>query len=157
MRILIIGDTHGHPESVEKAVETAGEIDLLIHTGDGWGDTDVLPAEIDRVRVTGNCDRGVKGEAERVLEMEGRRIYVTHGHKYHVKYDLNRLYYRALEERADIAIFGHSHERVGEQAGKVLLLNPGSAWRPRDGEAPGFILLEIEKGKSAFRFMDLGD
>jgi hypothetical protein len=155
VKILIIGDTHGHPYAVKKALEMTMPVDMLIHTGDGWNDVDDIPDSVELVRVTGNCDRSVKGESERILEINGRRIFITHGHKCNVKYDLNRLNYKALEAKADIVIFGHSHKRVSEQVGKILFINPGSAWRPRDCEPPGFVLMKINDEDTIFRFIDL--
>ena len=157
MKLLIIGDTHGHPERIDEALEQAGPVDLLIHTGDGWKDPDHLPAALSVVKVTGNCDRGVRGPAERLLDLGGHRIFVTHGHKHHVKYDLNRLYFNAREEKADIVVYGHTHQRAAEQVGDLLFLNPGSAWRPRDWEAPGFLLLELGEGPPRWEFHDLKD
>jgi putative phosphoesterase len=154
VKILIIGDTHGHPYAVKKALEMTMPVDMLIHTGDGWEDVDDIPETVELVRVTGNCDRGVKGESERILEIHGRRIFIVHGHRCNVKHDLNRLNNKALKKEADIVVFGHSHKRVSEQVGKVLFINPGSAWRPRDCEPPGFVMMKITEEETVFRFID---
>ncbi|MBK5251887.1 MAG: metallophosphoesterase [Peptostreptococcaceae bacterium] len=157
MKILIIGDTHGHPYAVRKALKMTGPIDMLIHTGDGWFDVEDIVGDFEIIRVTGNCDRSVKGYSEQILELDGHRIFIVHGHKYNIKHDLNRLYYKSLEENVDIAIFGHTHKRVSEQVGKILFINPGSAWRPRDCEPPGFVVMKLDEGKMVFRFIDLAE
>ncbi len=157
MKILIIGDTHNHPMGVKKALKMTMPVDMLIHTGDGWKDAEDIPQGVELVRVTGNCDRSIKGEAEKTITLEGVKILITHGHKYNVKHDLNRLYYKALESKANIVIYGHSHKRVSEKVGDILFINPGSAWRPRDCEPPGFVLMKIDDGKTVFRFLDLAE
>jgi len=155
VKILIIGDTHGHPYAVKKALDMAMPVDMIIHAGDGWNDLDEVEGKVEIVKVTGNCDRSLKGESERLLKIDGHRIFITHGHKYNVKCSLNRLNYRALELKADIVIFGHLHKRVCEQEGKVLFINPGSAWRPRGCEPPSFVLMELNDQDAVFRFFDL--
>ena len=40
---------------------------------------------------------------------DGIKIFFTHGHKWGVKYSTDRLFYKAKEIGAQIALFGHTH------------------------------------------------
>lgn len=42
MKILIVSDTHGHEENLERVVEKVGKIDGLLHLGDVEGQEDIL-------------------------------------------------------------------------------------------------------------------
>ena len=76
------------------------------------------------------------------------RILLTHGHRYGVKEDLQRLTYAALEQACAVALFGHTHEPFLAREQGVLLLNPGSLCQPRLGAGAGLALLTVEKGEA---------
>ena len=59
-------------------------------------------------------------------EKTGKKIFITHGHLYNVKYTLNNLYYAAREKNADIVCFGHTHNPMSEYVDGLYVLNPGS-------------------------------
>lgn len=42
MRILIVSDTHGRHQALDRALEEAGKIDMFIHLGDVEGGEDYL-------------------------------------------------------------------------------------------------------------------
>ena len=78
--------------------------------------------------VAGNNDF-FGGQSEFVLDVEGRRIFACHGHRYGVKSGTDRLVRAAKEKLCDVALFGHTHEAfAGEEEG-VLLINPGCMTR----------------------------
>ena len=74
--------------------------------------------------VKGNCD--LIGEEEKIIEIDGVKILLTHGHLYGVKSSYLRLIYRAKELGVNVVIFGHTHLPLIMQEEEVLLLNPGS-------------------------------
>ena len=51
---------------------------------------------------------------------------MCHGHKYRVKLGIYSLLLRAKELNADIALFGHTHEKLLEKEDGIIILNPGS-------------------------------
>ena len=74
-----------------------------------------------------------------LIELGGHKIWMEHGHLFP---SLMTLAYRAKDNGADIALFGHTHEPHCEYAYGVLLLNPGSAGnRCRGGAARASLLL----------------
>ncbi len=128
MKLLVISDTHGNFTLTLKAHSLAENVDIIVHLGDGSSDADMLREllDIDVKNVAGNCDIGSNAPREQVWECEGKRILLTHGDAYGVKAGLGRLKRRALEVRADLVLFGHSHHATQETYSDILFLNPGT-------------------------------
>lgn len=153
MRFLVLSDTHGDRTQMVRALDylEALRADALLHLGDYAADADFLARElrIPARAVSGNCDafRSMR-PTEEAFECEGVRILLTHGHRYGVKEDLQRLTYAALERACAVALFGHTHEPFLAREQGVLLLNPGSLCQPRLGAGAGLALLTVEKGEA---------
>ena len=111
--------------------------DVLIHLGDNINDVKLLSEGFKGkvYSVVGNCDYERNGQVEQVIEIEGKKFLITHGHKYTVKYGLDKIYYRGLELGVDGVIFGHTHRKVALKEGNMWIINPGSPSIPKDGEA----------------------
>ena len=128
MKILVVSDSHGAVENLRRAVERERP-ELALHLGDGWHDAEALRRrypELPLEQVPGNCDFRNAGTAVRVLELEGKRVMLCHGHTLGVKSGLGILLREAQERGADVALFGHTHKPFVELRGGVLLFNPGS-------------------------------
>ena len=136
MRILVVSDTHGKNKELIESLNQKEKPDLLFHLGDYVRDGIILADELklSSIIVRGNGDHPSSGfREEEVLEIKGKKIYLTHGHKLGVNFNLNRIFYRARELRADIALFGHTHIPIVEEKEGILFMNPGSVSLPRDG------------------------
>lgn len=149
MRIGVIGDTHGALDRAEKALRQMGEIDMLLHAGDYYRDAGQLARllTVPVHAVTGNCDYRAGGPEELLLDVDGVTIWLTHGHLYDVHFSDQKLLYRAREQKARVAVYGHTHVPFNQECDGVLLFNPGSVYHPRGGSGPGYGLLEITAGK----------
>ncbi|OPX92362.1 metallophosphoesterase [Pelotomaculum sp. PtaB.Bin117] len=147
MRLAVFSDSHGRLTFAFQALRSAGPVDLILHAGDHCSDGLKLGAEtgIPVKAVRGNCDYGLDGLAEEIVELSGRRILLTHGHLAGVKQPSSRgnLLAAARENGVEAVIFGHTHVAVFEHEGGVLLFNPGSIARPLDQERPSYGILEI--------------
>ena len=147
MRILLISDTHG---KIERALEiyqklrTEAPIDMIVHCGDFYEDAREIGARLGvRVlSVKGNCD-GCFDEAEgsAILETEAGDIFVTHGHMQDVNFNMQKLFYTALDNGCVGAFFGHTHRSVNVETGGVTIVNPGSLTKPHDGSTGSFALV----------------
>lgn len=135
MILAVISDTHRMLNTVRKKIRDFGKIDYIIHLGDNVDDAYALSKEfgIALECVKGNCDFGGFDESEKIIEIENKKIFITHGHKYHVKYDYNTILERARELGVDAVFFGHTHIPMISRHHDVLLLNPGSPSLPREG------------------------
>lgn len=159
-RIAVISDSHGTFRHLGKARAAYGKIDWLLHAGDHLQDAqriaENLGVEPMRVRaVVGNCDQPISYPLEDVVEIEGVRLYLTHGHLFGVSQSLQRIRYRAQELEAQVAIFGHTHVALAEEVDGLLLFNPGSLIQSRSAEPPSCGLLEVAGGTVTARHIFL--
>lgn len=146
--IAVISDTHRMEKYIELGRKYIKEADVLIHLGDNSEDIKELIKDFKGVvyGVRGNCDYSTIYPTEQILDILGKKIFITHGHLYRVKNNLNNIYYKAKELNADIVLFGHTHEHVLTEEDGIVLMNPGSISLPRlRGRYIGFIELEEEK------------
>ena len=139
MRLLIISDTHGDISKVCKVVNDIKDlIDGIIHLGDIVEDADKLRklySKIPVYNICGNCDYGTNVPPMNILEFEGKKIFITHGHLFSVYYDTTKLVYKAME-----------HIPYLEQIHNVYAMNPGSLTQPRGGSKPSYGIIKIENG-----------
>jgi uncharacterized protein len=142
-KVLVVSDSHGLTKELEILRERhMDEVDLMIHCGDSqlMADNKSISGYL---TVLGNCDfSGYPLETQ--TELAGRKIFVTHGHRYSVKTSLMTLKYKAEEVGADIACFGHSHVLGAEVIGNTLFLNPGSIRMPRERLEKTYVILDLQ-------------
>jgi len=146
-KILVVSDSHGLTKELGALKERhRDEVDLMIHCGDSQLMADGKDMA-GFVAVRGNCDFDSRYPMDRLEETAGKKIYVTHGHKYSVKTSLMNLHYRAREVQADIACFGHSHVLGAEMIDGILFLNPGSILLPRERREKTYVILDLFEGQ----------
>ena len=148
MKACVFSDSHGYAGNMMNAVRLE-KPDTVFFLGDGDGDIAELESkfpELTVYAVRGNCDFRSNRESSMLVAVDGVRIYMTHGHLSDVKYDsrLEMLTSQALEAKADIALFGHTHRQNLTENWGVTLLNPGSSGR---GWYPGYAMLTIHDGR----------
>lgn len=133
MLIAVISDTHRVKKYIDLAKNVIKDADILIHLGDNIEDVDILKDGFDGevYAVAGNCDFSAKYPKEGMIEINGRKIFYTHGDLYGVKTTINNIYYRGRELGADVVLFGHTHEHGIERTEDLILMNPGSVSLPR--------------------------
>lgn len=128
MNILLFSDSHGDVETMAR-ITAAEQPDLVLHLGDHDRDLQALQQRFPDLRclgVRGNCD--APGSPEQLLlEEEGVKLLLTHGHRQQVKLSLLRLLYLGLEAGVQLCLFGHTHQPHLEQREGLCLLNPGAA------------------------------
>lgn len=129
MKILVFSDSHGTIAYMEQAIK-AEQPDHMIHLGDYVKDFQKLRQQFPHIPadfVSGNCDYGDPTPTEHCITLEGVRLFLTHGHRYQVKYMYLPAIYAALEEQAQILLFGHTHRAEYFQEQGLWVLNPGTA------------------------------
>lgn len=147
MKIGVISDTHGCPDTWRKVFERYfRDADLIIHAGDVLyhGPRNAIPAEYDPkalaeelnrcpvpiLAARGNCDAEVDDmvldvpvQAPYVYAMlEGLGVVVNHGHTL----DETAMVRLARKMKAGLLVFGHSHVPHLVKRDGVVLLNPGA-------------------------------
>lgn len=130
MKFLVFSDSHNYTNGMDFAIEKHPDIKRIIHCGDVAVDIEYLQDVYGRTHticaVCGNNDFSRNEPYKRIFPIEGHRIYVTHGHREHVKQTLYTLTAAAREEKCDVCIFGHTHIPLHEECDGITLLNPGS-------------------------------
>ena len=132
MKILVLSDSHAGLSFMRRCID-AVRPDAVIHLGDHYDDGTAMAEEYPQIRfcqVPGNCDahRCFIPDPETRLEiLGGVRIFMTHGHRHHVKQTLIRLLTDARASRAGAVLFGHTHLAYCRQEEDGLwVMNPGS-------------------------------
>ena len=135
-RIGIISDTHGDASAIRACAILGAEADEWYHLGDHASDTEILRRYTDKpiYSVQGNCDFNAGIPLSRVMQVEGRRVLLMHGHGYGVapKYTYRACLY-AEEQECDVLLYGHTHVSEISTYGSILIVNPGSPSQPRGG------------------------
>lgn len=161
MKLMLISDIHGSSAWLDRAMAKAAEEqpDQIILLGDFLyhGPRNPLPAGYDPKRVAatlnehkhnliavrGNCDAEVDQMLLEfpmmadyaMLYLEGRRIYVTHGHGYSIE-QLPPL------TPGDVFVQGHTHVPVADMKDSIYVLNPGSIALPKENFPNSYGILE---------------
>ena len=148
MKILVFSDSHRYMANMRHIVEKHGNnVGCVLHLGDGCEDALQLSRLMPEVRfewVRGNCDYSFE-LAEKLLTLEGKKLLMTHGHKYHVKSDYQRIVYAALEREVDACFFGHSHQPAVFYENGIFFMNPGSISLPRAASLPSYGVVDISE------------
>ncbi|MBB6631663.1 YfcE family phosphodiesterase [Clostridium algidicarnis] len=147
MLVAIISDTHRDHEVLNKIIHKVKNCDYILHLGDNIEDLKYIEDRANNKKiicmgVKGNCDYSNIVPSERIVDIEGHKIFMTHGHNYGVKIDTWNIRRRAFELNCKICLYGHTHVfGINEENGSYLI-NPGSPSISRDGKR-GFVIMEI--------------
>lgn len=128
MKILVFSDSHGAMGKMVEAMEHERPHHVFFlgdHYRDGIELSELYP-DIPMDIVRGNCDWG-RGPDMRVVELEGVRFLLTHGHLQYVKSGLDELLQEAKNRQVQVACFGHTHLAKVVYRDGIYLMNPGSA------------------------------
>lgn len=146
MRVFVVSDSHGRNTYLNKALEQAGSFDYLLHLGDLEGSEDFIEAFVETPKelISGNNDYFSDIEREKVIELEGHRIFMTHGNRYGVHAGVDCLREEGRKRGADIILFGHTHCPYIEQE-DIIIVNPGSITHPRqEGRIPTYVIMDLK-------------
>ena len=166
MTLLILSDSHGHPDRISEAIRRVRP-DGILFAGDGLRDLTYCDIPCPLWVARGNCDRTafplivggelLEAEEEMLVTVEGVRILLTHGHRYGVKSSLGAAVARASLLQADALVYGHTHlpvelhlspERPADYgvSAPLTVFNPGSIGDP----SASFGTLTIRNGRLLF-------
>ncbi|HEX7065476.1 MAG TPA: metallophosphoesterase family protein [Bacillales bacterium] len=156
MKIGLVSDTHmpGHAKALPQALRKGFEdVDLIIHAGD-WQTLDVYEQfrEIAPVEgVAGNVDGNdviSRFKQKKLLELEGYRIGLVHGHLGNGRTTPERALRTFEGENVDLIVFGHSHIPYDKEIDGIRLFNPGSPTDKRRQAEFSYGLLTLDDGLS---------
>ena len=149
MKVLLVSDTHGRNLNLEDVLDIETP-DFLCHMGDLEGSEDYirLITKCPLAMVSGNNDFWTDLNPEVTFELQGFRIFMTHGHYYYVHAGNEQLKSAGRRNKADIVLFGHTHRPTLEFDKDIIVANPGSLTYPRqEKRRASYMVLYLEKGK----------
>lgn len=148
MKILVISDSHGKFENIYNICEFE-KPDVIFFSGDGVKDIkdiEILFPTIKFFVVRGNCDFfDYEIDYDKIIELEGMKFFLTHGHFYEVKKSYERIKEKGFTENIDVLIFGHTHFQecveIKKESEKLIIFNSGTIF-------DGFYgVIELKKNK----------
>ena len=155
MKIIVLSDSHGVRKGITQAFVDHPDAQYAVHLGDGTRDFEIVSEaypEVAKVSVPGNGEDyfGTMPTHTAIVEIGGKRIMCTHGHRFKAKYTTDYMVKYAAENDADIILFGHTHrpqnEYINYNGKSILLFNPGSCTFRYDANK-SYGLIEIIKGQ----------
>ena len=154
MKLVIFSDVHGNKEVLERIISFNPDAEYFISLGDSELNMDYL-LDLDIVAIKGNYPRDAGFTYEHTMDVFGKKLLFTHGHKEKVHKGINKLLKKAFQNDIDIALYGHTHIPRVDKANNLLIINPGSVHRPRAELEPSYLILNIEKdGKIEYIFKE---
>lgn len=157
MRILVVSDTHGNAWALNQAILEQPSAETVVFLGDGEKEAREAAERFPEKRfvlTAGNCDFSSRLPLQGVFEAEGKRIFYSHGHLYHVKYGIDEFLWEARQNRADIALYGHTHEPSVLYEDGLYQMNPGSLGHPRFGP-PTYGVIDLGRAGVAMHIAEL--
>ena len=149
MKAIILSDSHGRVGNLIEAVMNEKDADMVMFLGDVNRDIEEFMLACPKIlvaEVIGNNDFFVKSVPEdRFFEFGGKKIFMTHGHKYNVRYSTALLAKKGKEMGADICLYGHTHRKDLDEVMGITVINPGTA-------SESYAILEIENGEINVEF-----
>ena len=149
--IIVISDTHGRLPNSETLWEAFDGADYVFHLGDGAREIDALKeAYPDKlIYVFGNAD-GRNDNQEQIVEIEGVKFFLTHGHNYKVKSSDMEIHLRGLELGAHCCLHGHVHTPSITDYADMKIIDPGSL-----GYAKTYCYMNVVNGKILAKIVNL--
>ena len=146
MRILLVSDSHGNSEALDKLLKKYPNMDLYLHAGD-------LEADEQSIRpfdcVKGNCDHYSNLPERRIIHTPFGALLMTHLPYLPVSV--------AKEYNIKIFVYGHTHRRKFALVDGIYFINPGAISFPRDGFDLSYAIVTITPEKVDVEFKSLLD
>ena len=135
IKVLVFSDSHGKFRNIQEVIELNKSVcDLIVFLGDGISDIERVRDKYDIpcIIIKGNCDVFMSGEytEESMIYIGDTLTFLSHGHKYGVKYSYGKIALEAYERGASLVLFGHTHRPIDEylqvKDRNIKIFNPGS-------------------------------
>ncbi len=144
MKIVVVSDTHGNRNILEKIKEQNKDASLLLHAGD----SQLFREEMyPFITIKGNCDYDSRYDESFDITLSCGKLHMEHGHR------LGYLRESYLQQNNyKIFIHGHTHSHYVKQLGDSYVCCPGSPNRPRDGSSGTYLIIDVNDKDIKFNF-----
>lgn len=150
--ITAFSDSHNMPLP-SRLLDVANESKFVFFLGDGLSSLGDLLCHKGFYGVKGNCDPYAFDD-EQILEIDGVKILLAHGDKYHVKRGLLELDLRARELGCQLVFYGHTHFAQIDESNGITFVCPGSIYSPLSG-APSYAYAVVHNGNFTVKIVNL--
>lgn len=136
MKVLIFSDSHGRTTEMLEAIEKESP-QTVIHLGDVLDDVQDIRYAFPNIHVyavSGNNDYSFSEPVTKVIELNGCRIFLSHGHTLGVRASTVSLSGYARQAGCSIALYGHTHKEEIIIENGLTVMNPGSISLPAYGK-----------------------
>ena len=131
MKIVVFADSHTDIDTMSIVIE-AENPDMIIHLGDHVTDgieLHKLHPKIPMEFVKGNTDRTDEYFSEKILLLDNKLVFITHGDQYDVEQGTSEIFDRGASDDANIILFGHTHKPYVQNSKGIWIMNPGRIGR----------------------------
>jgi putative phosphoesterase len=162
--LCICSDSHGNKNNIKKVISQIQKIDIafILHLGDDYDDANLFVDsgyQVLRVPgIYGEKYQNPKIENRIFFPCEGWRLFLTHNQKSHENDLPTDIHPETVinEKKADIFLYGHTHEPEIKKEKGIIFINPGHIKSNLDrGHAPTYIILECNESKIRIKLIDL--
>lgn len=130
MRILVLSDSHRHIANLVEAISNEPSAEIVYFLGDGTYEmdevTEIFKGKKMFITVRGNCDFIDTVPLCDIRSIDTCKIYASHGAVENVKLSLVGIKQEARKNECNLALFGHTHEKLYSYEDGLHLFNPGS-------------------------------
>ncbi len=136
MRILVLSDSHGQALAMKKAIEAQPTAEAVVFLGDGHRDLEyckgIYPDKA-FFQVKGNNDFNCDYPLRQIIELGGKKIYITHGHYEYIKSSSAGILTKARETQCQIVLHGHTHLQRADYYDGIHIFCPGALYNDEYG------------------------
>ena len=150
-KLVVVSDSHLRPKVLETILKSEKDVDYYIHCGD----CELRKEKMEPFLVVeGNHDYLHQFPKERVLEINGYKILIIHGHLQGVRnvYQRNIEDYMSSQKKftaycekqgVNLVLFGHIHRYIDQCVNGIRYINPGSCAYSRDWGPGTYCVINI--------------
>ena len=159
-KIAVFSDTHGNSKNMLTAI-TLEKPDIIFHLGDGETDLETVRQKYPDIpirNVRGNCDKFSSSPAMLCFELEGLIFFLVHGNEHRAKRDTisAEMAAAAIENSADVVLYGHTHRPLIEETIGFTVMNPGTC-KSCPSPSYGIITIDDEDVSVNIRYIEPGE
>ena len=141
MKIVLMSDSHGRSQNIDKVLQLHPDADYYLHCGDIECDEYTYP---NLIVVRGNNDYFGDFPEKRILVIGNHRILMMHSHTVYSFQRTLKMAEMAKAKGCDMVFFGHTHIAFDQVVDGVRLINPGSLFYSRDGKEISYCVITIQ-------------
>ncbi len=148
--ILVVSDSHGNDEALKELINNT-QFDYMFFLGDKLADLENIDAK-NIYKVKGNWDFGKNEPLSQIVEVEGVKFFVMHGHTFGVRFGMGYLIKEAEKEGVDVVCYGHTHNADNSNINGIMYLNPG-AFSTLKGGKKTYAIIKVDNKKASAQIL----